>query len=305
MFQKTRVGLKTALFATWALWAFQNAAPAFAQVAAGPAAPKSAPGEIVVNARTQTIIDSFIDDVADISGERQIPRWEGSICPGIVGLEAAQAEYVNSRIGAAVQGVGLRLDREGCDPSIFVIFTSGPERVARALAERYPITLRADGRAKLKRFVEAPAAARWITTTETGVKGIAKAAGFADPRLNLENGVVSGNVPQSRIGTPARAITTSMVVLLDSTKLQGLSMRQLGDYIAMLVLARPPLGSTPPSQSILNLFGEGGRALGQMTDFDLLYLRALYAAPENMKVNAQKSSIRHAMMKAAALRPDQ
>ena len=83
----------------------------------------------------------------------------------------------------------------------------------------------------------------------------------------------------SLIRSSTREVVRSKIVLIDAVRLKGVTLKQLGDHIAFVILASPNIVADFTEQnSIMSLFSGGSRLTG-MTPQDLRFLKALYSIP--------------------------
>jgi hypothetical protein len=121
---------------------------------------------VVVGERLQEMVRSFVGEVAVApSGEQQMARWDGRICPLVAGLPARQMQYVADRIAQRAHQVDIRTDVEA---------------LVRALADKDPL-VRADAAVSLGAL--GPMAAQAVPAlreaagdAHAGVRARAKAA---------------------------------------------------------------------------------------------------------------------------------
>ena len=68
-----------------------------------------------------------------------------------------------------------------------------------------------------------------------------------------------------------------MITIVDVDELDGLTVPQLADYLALIALAQiEPDADYSQFNTVLNVF-DRERAVSGLTDWDMIYLRALYA----------------------------
>ncbi|HYD72498.1 MAG TPA: hypothetical protein VEF55_05135, partial [Candidatus Binatia bacterium] len=65
-----------------------------------------------------------------------MPRWYKPLCLGVVGMQAAQAQVLNDRIGELAQAVRLDVEGPGCRPNVLIHFTHDAAGLARAIADQ-------------------------------------------------------------------------------------------------------------------------------------------------------------------------
>lgn len=255
--------------------------------------------DIVVEARNEAVIRDFVKRLADPTPTHQLPRWDRQICTGVIGLDTAQAEMMNDRIAQVANSVRLRSGKPGCSPTILIVVSPQADTVAKSVADKYPITLRKEGSARLDRFRQPKQPVRWIGTTFEG------GATNASPTLNgyfkdgaLPSGASSGYTGYAtRLGAITRGIVSSMLVIVDPSQIGSVKLDALSDYLAMVALARPALGRPAPATSILSLFttAPAAAAPASITRFDQDYLRGLYTTSPDQDASGQASSIARSM----------
>lgn len=259
---------------------------------------------IVVEARNRTAVGEFVQRMVNPGQGDQIPRWDGKLCSGVMGLERDQAEMVNDRIAQISHSIHLRSGAPGCKPSVLIVVTRDADAIAQAVTAQNPVSLRTGaGRSKIDQFRRPGQAVRWLAMT--GDAGAANAKPIFDP-LGRGTAVQSKDTAgyseyATRLALPTRAVMSSMLVLVDSAAIGTVKLDALADYLTMVVLARPPLGAPPPSHSILSLFTDREQ-VRQLTTFDQDYLGAMYTTAPDVSSSSQASSIRARLIMRPRLR---
>jgi hypothetical protein len=259
------------------------AAPVWAAPAPAPApAPAEAAaeeGDILVTARSREMLGDFVHDMGEAGRNNQLARWDRTFCTAALGLDEGQAAFLSQRIAAIGRRLDLRAGGDGCRPSVLIVFTPNADGFAAGLARRFPITLSSEGRARLNRFVRTARPVRWVARTDLAARAL----------------------PNSRLTLATRAELQLMLVVVDATKIDGYSLGELADYLAVVALANPRFGAAPSRASVLAMF-ERPRDLGSrfaLTPFDQAYLSGLYGAPERARAADQQRSILSAMERDA------
>lgn len=289
-------------------------ASAFALLLQGAAHAQQAQGvttteqEIVVTAeRTEEAVRAFVGEVAvAVRGENQIARWDGRICPGISGLKGRFARPVIDRIAQRAIEVGLDVGEPGCKANILILVTMNADQVTKEVLDNnrdafgYYSTrgVRTQGRDALNAFVNSDAPVRWWhvskTITDHGMEVGDDATGDA-PTV-----AVSG---ASRINRNTRLDFGAVFIVVDATRLDGLSFAGLADYLAMASLAQlAPQTDTSAYPTVLNLFAgpaPDATTPATMTPWDMAYLRGLYStARVTANAGAQQNDIATSMNRA-------
>ncbi len=260
--------------------------------AAASAQNPSAPDDkdIVVTAREQTVVEQFVQNLTDPARSDQVPRWDTPLCTGVAGLAPPHAVVLNGRIEAAAKLVKLPLGGENCRPNVIILVTPRPGQIAARLRAKYPRTLAQEGRAKLREFAETTSAVRWISQ-------VAEVPYDGSPLIPSDPGrAPTGRLTGSRLQKSTRTVLSNMLVIVDAERLAGRQLGQIGDYLAMVVLAKPKLDAPAPAGSILALFDDGAPPDGLGAD-DRRFLTALYKAPASVSAKVQRSAMRGEMEK--------
>lgn len=148
--------------------------PAFAQ--------SQSEEDIVVRAPSasdQEQVHAFVTTLTTPSRTRSpMPRWYGPLCVGVVGMQAAQAQVFNDRVGEVGQFVGLRVQTPGCRPNVLIHFTRDAAALARNLADQNNLvsvndaTGNSRGEEALQEFVSESRAVRWWHVSRTATDGV-------------------------------------------------------------------------------------------------------------------------------------
>ncbi len=151
-------------------------APAFAQ-----ATPTDE--EVVVQppaASDQEQVRTYVQALTSPTRTRSpMPRWYGPLCVGVVGMQAAQAQVFNDRIGEVAEAVRLQVEGPGCRPNVLIHFTRDASTLARSIADQTNLvsannsTGNSAGGEALQDFVQTQDAVRWWHVSRTATDGVA------------------------------------------------------------------------------------------------------------------------------------
>src|SRR5207248_7699026 len=99
-------------------------------------APPTAPSKeiVIVGQRLKEALRQFVQSVAQSGPTDQIARWNQQICPKIIGIDPAQAEFMKARIGEIAKAVHLRTGRSTCPTMLTIVFTGDATALADAVA---------------------------------------------------------------------------------------------------------------------------------------------------------------------------
>lgn len=267
----------------------------------------------VTGRRLDSLIRSFVDEVAAPNPNRGIARWESRLCIGAANLQRDAAQYIIDRVSTVAEDVGLTPGAPGCTPNLLIIATDDGGALAAELVRKRKRALRLGGSgmdqggAALRRFEETERPVRWWqvstpTDSETGMRATRIAGecnGACDKVADY-----APNIPvfaASRLSTQIVDNLSRTIVIVDVDEVSHLGINQLADYIAMVSLAQiNPEADTSAYASILNVFAEPD-GTAWLTDWDRAYLAGLYDAERSRKgLRAGKSEIAASIHRAHA-----
>lgn len=283
------IALSLALMAT---------APAQQAPAASPEpAPQSAPqidpdaavdlGDVTVSGRRlDEATRDFVGEVAAPARGRGLARWRGGVCVGVANLQNDLAQYIADRVSTVAEDLGLKPGEPGCQPSVLIIaVTNANDFTAQFVAKRPRLFIVGGGgmdlgRSGLERFKTNDQPVRWWTVSMP----VDADTGAIATRLPGEEAPVVSTTA-SRLSTQIVDDTKRVFVIVDIDKINGVSLGQLSDYLAMVVLAQvDPSADTSRYATVLNVFNDPSQTPG-LTDWDLAYLEGLY--------DAQRTQLNH------------
>lgn len=232
-------------------------------------------------------VGAFVTSVTAETGNDHVARWDRRLCLSIEGVSAAQRDFFGRAIGAAGRELGLDVARDGgCEPAAVLIFTADPDALLARLAATRPRFFGSIPPAR-RRELEASAPVRWLSFAQLrGAEGETPSSFYVDAKSGTERPVPALRTAPSRLQRGSRMDLQSMVVIVDASRMAGVSNRSLSAFLAMVVLGnvRPDHGIVGPV-SILGLFAEARPdllATEGLTDWDRAYLRALYSGRANL-----------------------
>lgn len=247
-------------------------------------------------------ITTFVHKVTRLEGEF-VGRWGGSICPMVVGVSDAQAEFVQNRL-IEVQNKVRKKDakREAkCHPNLFVIITDEADQVLTDWKERDPGMFRWKTRANVSRSGGAGPVRTWhnaiLTASDgraineasmlTGRGNSASAQVTTGSRLNISAPSCPGS---GRIQAGCWEHIDAVVVLVDARATGKVTLAQLADYITVVSLSQIDLSADLGGiDSILRLFAQPRPDVppAGITEWDYAFLNGLYRASYS-PVNQQR-----------------
>jgi hypothetical protein len=254
---------------------------------------RAAKPDIVVSGRAQTLdpvqVQKQARTITRDSDFRYEPlaRFEGRVCPGVIGLTQNAAEYVVGRVRRVAEELKVPLAKNGqCTANVIIAFTEDGRADLAALQKRKNALSEVLTPGERRELLEYPGPARVFTITETRMQNgsiVPRSHQLATSVADLPSGRMEGG--QSLIATGSHREIVSVVVLFDRDKVRPLTLKQVADYSVMRGLARTKdaTGEDTPD-SILALFDAGNPAPpAGLTDFDRAYLQALYEGDANVR----------------------
>ena len=260
--------------------------------AAGPSDPQATVlDEVIVDGRSlREAVDDFVDEVIAPPVGRGPARWDRKVCVGVANLRREAAQALVDQVSAVALRAGLEPGEPGCSPNILVVAAGDGREMARALVEARPHVFRpsyagaARSSLQLRLFQEREAAVRWWHVSvpvqdETGDIAV-RLPGQPAPLVRQDG---------SRLTTRIRNDLRRAFVIIDLTRMDGVTFQQLGDYVGMVALAQiDPEAETRAYDTVLNLFDQPAHSPG-LTDWDAAYLAALYDAELNRRAPSHQN----------------
>lgn len=321
---------RSRIFMLFAMTAAGLAAGAQAQPAQNSVAGVTVLGKRPSNYEIRTIITPFVDVHAgrDRKTGLLVRLPPPGVCPLTLGLSPAFNAFVSARIVAVARQVGAPVDRsETCVPNVEVVFTDAPQDLVDTEAKR------TGGRvlgfhyvSEYRRLAEIshPIQAWYMTGTTdqtppeaTGTMDVAAlyTTSGTNPvgshqvrpvRTFGPAGVVLdsayGPDPWSGTGSHIRPRNSSelmnVLIVADLTKLDSVEIGPISDYIAMLSLTQAhSLDACGKLSSILDRWAgcEGRPPPSSLTDSDIAFLKALYAADITASGATGRYQVAHGM----------
>jgi hypothetical protein len=238
-----------------------------------------------------------------------LARWRAPLCFLVAGLPKAEDEFILERLSQIADSAGARLAPQDCRPNFFVVLSSDPDSLLKEWAARNA-RLFGDGTpAEIHRFLSPPRPRTvrvWYNAAAVGADGMPVTSGVAcgmPVRMMASLIQFSCSNESSHVAFYDVLAFSSVVVIVDTRRLQDLSFGQLADYVAMVGLTQIDLedevGGFP---TILQLFAASRQATpAGLTTWDQAFLSALYHSDQSSRF--QRSQIVVRMLHDVSLRP--
>lgn len=249
--------------------------------------------EIVVtgNRDTDGQVRDFVSALTPSSSRGQLGRFEQDLCPAAMGVSAAQKIAIERRLRAVAKGAGIPIGKPDCTPNAILIVTKSKGPFLQELSRTRPEYFGALSSRDLRRLVQAPGpTASWQLEYKVDARGVPIPTDSLEPHVNKMTGT------GSRITAADRPVFEAAALVVEGGALDGLTTTQLADYAAMRLFARTSperlAGSAAPT--ILGILDApmGSSVPLTLTEWDLSFLRGLYATSKNAYAGSQRSAIR-------------
>jgi hypothetical protein len=249
-----------------------------------PALPVGEPETVYSDAQRQkddqtsrSFVQSLLRPSYTLDG--QFSRWKSPICPRVMGMVPAAAYMVEKRIRDVAQEIGAPLDRhDPCAPNI-VIFVTGRQQILldAMVAKDHWLFDAGDT------TVRYPVQAWYMNVLRDYDGGLHMDVPWESicPDCSTPPPIPAND---TWLHTGIQAQMGTEVILADIAAISGLTLGELGDYLALMVLAQTPAtGRCQPAPSIANLFLKDCEAdfhTTALSDADMAMLTALYQTPD-------------------------
>ncbi len=286
--------------------ALAQPAPAPApSTAISPLTVQAAPKPAVVMKQTHSFVQSFAAPSTKID---QFARWHDPVCVLVTGLVPEQAAQVRARVEDVAKAVGGRVRKSGCSPNIEIAFTPTPQSLLDNVAAHNEVALGYYHRhdAKTLKTVTRPIQSWYVTATSGGGgpnAGLVFSQGSAGPLARqLSERVVDDpdatpptGCGDSHFSVCLRSDFENVLVVVDTGRVQDLSLGLLSDYVVMLALSQPrSLDGCAALASVIDVLGAacpGRDKPDGLTPADAAYLTALYSADLEANRSGEKTQI--------------
>jgi hypothetical protein len=243
----------------------------------GAAPPGDVPVAAEVEAKRLTLekqVKAFVAEITRRVDDESIPRWRRPLCPLVAGLSREQGEYVLSRLSSVALAAGVPLGKSNCRANFYVVVTSEPATVLRAVRKRNSAMFGRAAPSKVQTFIERQDPVRaWHNLRFEGPAG--NPAITSGPR-DYTHSVGRGGIP-TRLDRIFVQTIYSTIVVVDGQYVAGLEVRQLADYVAMVgMVDLAEFADTSGVPTILRLFADRTAAPRGLTAWDSAFLSAVY-----------------------------
>ena len=240
--------------------------------------------DVVVEGRLlRSAVQDFVGEIAaPATGNRGPARWNGSVCIGVVNLQADIAQYIVDRTSDVARELGVDAGEPGCTANVLIIAAADGRAVADGIVGARRGAFRPGGSGMtrslrmLENFRTSEAPIRWWhvsgpVDSSTGALAT-RLPGYDAPRIAVSRA--------SRIRSDIRDDMFKAIIVVDMNKVTSLTLTQLADYCALIALAQvDPEADVAAFDTVLNVFSDP--SIPGLTDWDMDYLNALYRIEQN------------------------
>jgi hypothetical protein len=282
------------------------AAPVVGQIATPTPAPSP---DVVVTARAraeQARMERRVRAIARRS-DGQVARFDLPVCAGAIGLPPELAARASRRIAALATRAGIRTAPAGCRPNLTLVVVDDGRKLVSTMRQRHPSLVAGIPTTELDRIESIAGPVRVLTLTEIRSRdGERLSSDYTQGNTGLAGGAPTLRVDAvSLITMTTRQDITGALVLVDADAILGKGLFAIADHAAMRGLAKTnaadPGTAGDGEATILSLFSADD-APREATDFDLAFLRALYAGAATQPYAGKVREIARAILKAQAAR---
>jgi hypothetical protein len=236
-------------------------------------------------------VNRFVSAIAVKRSDQSLANWQREIpiCPLVAGLPQRDGEYMLTRLSQIAASAGAPLAPQHCKPNLYVVVTSEPDALLKAWNKRDVNLFDSGddhGGGEIRQFLDAKLPIRaWYNAEIYDADGKplrdsgGAGCGFDGASAGALNGQrVNCSASATRIRFNDVRNLSSAIVLVDATRVRGVSFGQVAAYVSMVGLAEikisPAVASTP---SILQLFSDIAKpAPTGLTEWDKAFLKGLY-----------------------------
>ena len=233
-------------------------------------------------------IQDFVGSLTETPVGGQLSRFDWTVCPAAVGLPDEQNRLVSGRMRRVAATAGMKLADAGCRPNTLLVVADDKDAFVEGLHDKYPVYF-ADrwGHPNKPERQPGPVSAWHVET-------IVDSNGNVPRRQRTLKYFISDSTDSSRLYPATGTNMVAGIVVIERAALAGLTTTQVADYAAMRIFARTDpaklKGSAPTILDILEA-PMGSAVPVTLTDWDLGFLRALYASHGRQYANRQRKEM--------------
>jgi hypothetical protein len=237
-------------------------------------------------------VSKFVYEIAQRQNfDEGLARWRVPVCPIVAGILQEEGEFTRKRISEIAREAGVPLAVEPCRPNLLIFVTRDVKQFFSGMSMHTRLlTFNGAHPSVIDEFIRTPRPVRvWYRTYMSTPDG--GFLGNTDPTDIEGPPAYSPETAYARFNVIWGMRQVTMVV--DRARLQGISLGQFADYVALASLSQIKVGAhLGDAPTILKLF-DGTPQAGSdgMSDWDRAFLKSLYATASTSK--GQRAQIAH------------
>ena len=251
-------------------------------------------------------VEHFVLSVTGHPRGESVPRWDTPVCPLVAGLPRNKGEFILVRLSQIAREVHAPLAGEQCAVNFYVVVSAEPGVLLKKWYARDPRMFSTrNGRGAVNSFLGSRHPVRvWYNSDILSEGGMADSpnattAGLVGTGLDTANLPVNAVPSGTRLRHGAVWGLSSVIIVLDANRLEGLTFGELADYVAMIGLAQVQLDAQPgAAPTILTLFDSPDTRPAALSRWDEAFLSSLYQTDQ--KNVTQLSEMEHHMLDSIA-----
>lgn len=278
----------------------------------------SATEQIVVQGRdTKESATDYVEKLLPTSVGSEIGRFEGAVCPKVMGLAEPYNSQVVDRIRRVANATNIDVGSAGCTPNLLIITAADKRAMIDLLRKSHPGYLDGIAGDQLKRLADSsrPYAA-WQVTDEVAADGmpigkgsgmpsgangahlVGPAKGGHDNDTFVEGDFARLRTTQSpsRVLTTTKQVVVNSIVIIETGALHNATIDQLADFaFVKAMLPTEKREHDAPASSILSLFNPGVTPESgpqSLTWYDVAFLKSLRNTRSDTSSDIQISEMR-------------
>ncbi|MBO9714065.1 hypothetical protein [Sphingomonas sp.] len=252
---------------------------------------------VVGSPKWEKRIGDFVGAVSGPNGATDpISRLDGPpACPEATGLSVERNAAITKRMRRIASAAGIKVGAPGCAPNVLLIAAKDKKAMVEALKHDYPIYF-VDGRGEaVDPPVQPGPVTAWHVERVIDRRGVIVPYNSEARYYELESSIAG-----SHTHAAVRKVFIGAVIVVELDALVGLSVNQIADYASMRAYAdvEPAKLQRLSAPTILSVIAapDGTVVPDSVTDWDLTYLRALYAGGPFVPASTARSTIHKRMI---------
>lgn len=245
-------------------------------------------------------VERFVEGAMTSPRGRPLARWNKEVCLSAMNFQPSYGRALLDRIGLRMIQAGLDVKEEGCRPDVMIVATNDGKALARSIVDSNEGGLRPSrantdlGSAALRAFQEADRPIRWWHVSLP----VSADTGDIAVRLDGEDPPTITVREASRLRSNTRDDLARIIILVETSRLNGVVGTALADYLAFISMAQvDPDQDMKGFNTILNLLASPSEYT-EMTTWDQELLAGLYSVDAaRIRVEQQRRDISSAVVR--------